>query len=104
MIRLRQQIDRGRRHPVLGPLLIIVLLLMIALMMLHEGSESTGVDLGALCVGIMLALLRVVVPRPATPETRSTTEAEAARAPPRRARWHGVPAGFGCSGSLPLRL
>ena len=103
-MRLRQQIDRSRRHPVLGPLLIILLVLMIALMMLHEGSESTGLDLGALCVGIMLALLRLVVPRPTTPESRPTPEAKAARAPPRRACRLGMPTGFGASRSLPLRL
>lgn len=104
MIRLRKLIDRGRRHPVLGPVLIVVLVLVIALMMFHEGHESTGADVGVLCVGIMLLLIRAVVPRPTTPESVSAQKATVARAPPRTTTSHIVPAGYGGPRSLPLRL
>ena len=104
MIRLRELIDRGRRHPILGPVLIVVLALVIALMMLHERDESNGADFGVLCLGIMLLLIRAVMPRPTTPETLSAPEATAARAPPCTSTRHIVPAGHGGLRSLPLRL
>lgn len=103
MIRLRALIDRGRRHPLLGPLLIVVLVLVFALMLLHEGQESTAADLGPLCIGITLLLLRALVPRPATPETARTPDAVAARAPPRTMLSLLAAAGHAGTRSLPLR-
>lgn len=103
MIRMRQQIDRGRRHPVLGPVLIILLVLMLAMTMLHEGNESTGADLSVLCIGIMLLLLRELVPRPTTPATVLAPEALVARAPPSTFSLR-ILAASGGPGTLPLRL
>ena len=103
MIRLRASIDRGRRHPLLGPLLIVVLVLVIALMMLHEGQESAVADLGPLCIGITLLLLRGVIARPATPESVRTPDAVAARAPPRTMLHLLAVAGDAGARSLPLR-
>lgn len=103
MIRLRASIDRGRRHPLLGPLLIVVFVLVIALMMLHEGQESAVTDLGPLCIGITLLLLRAVIARPATPESVRTPDALAARAPPSTMLHLFAGAGHAGARSLPLR-
>lgn len=68
----------------LGPLLILLLVLLIAFTLLHEGHESTGVDGGALCVGMALVLLSAAVMalRPAT--GRAHASLVLARAPPGR--------------------
>lgn len=57
MIRLNRLIERGRRHPVLGPLLVLLVVLLLVLTMVHEGHESVAADAGLLCVGIALLLM-----------------------------------------------
>ena len=104
MIRLHKLIERGRRHRVLGPVLIIVLVLVFALMMLHEGHESTGADLGVLCVGIMLLLLRAVFPPPTRLASALAPEDERGRAPPAKLACRLVAAVSDGSRFIPLRL
>lgn len=103
MIRLRQLIDRGRRHPLLGPLVILLLVLLIALTMLHEGHESVTGDVGVLCVGIALLLMTAVVLASVAPFMRLVAAALAARGPPAYLVDTAV---FGRNppSSLPLRL
>lgn len=48
MIRLRQTLERWRRHPVLGPLVLVVLALLLVVVFLHAAHE--GFD-GATTVG-----------------------------------------------------
>ena len=87
----------------LGPLLILLLVLLIAFTLLHEGHESTGVDAGVLCVGMALVLLTaaVLAPRPAT--GRALASLVLPRAPPRRAAVAVVTA-LPSSCPIPLRL
>lgn len=51
-------------HPVLGPLLVFVLAVLLAMTALHESHESVGGHPGEFCValvGILLGLLSLVV-------------------------------------------
>ena len=63
MIRLRQTIERGTRHRWLGPLFVVVLCLMLALLFLHGLHDSHhATELGEFCLGltIMFSLLIVI--------------------------------------------
>ena len=58
MIRLRLIFERGRAHPILGPIVIIVLVLlltMVFLHVLHEGMEAVT-EMGTVCIALASAL------------------------------------------------
>lgn len=95
-------IERGRRHPVLGPLIVVLLVLLIAFTLWHEGNEAVGADAGVLCVGIALVLMLAALIAP-SPSLRLVTVVVGARAPPRHAGAAPVTA-FLSSSYLPLRL
>lgn len=103
VIRLRRLIDRGRRHPVVGPLLVLVLVLLIAFAVLHEGHESAGIDAGVLCIGVAVILMVAALIAPPTALARVEGAVVPARAPPRQPGAapvsRAVPPGF-----LTLRL
>ncbi len=88
MIRLRSMFERGRAHPILGPVLLIVLVLLLAMVFLHvvqEGVEA-AMELGAMCIAIatVLGLLlthRTLLRR--VPELIGTSDS---RGPPCRTR------------------
>ena len=53
MIRLRSSIERGLGHPVLGPVLLILLVLMLAMIFLHFAEDSHAVSgFGAACLAL----------------------------------------------------
>jgi hypothetical protein len=60
VIRLNQILERGRRHPLLGPLVVILLVLLVVMTALHEGHESVAGDVGLLCIGIAMLLVGFV--------------------------------------------
>lgn len=61
MIALRRKIERWRRHPILGPLLIVLLVLVLAFVFLHESHEKIAADVAELCVGIALLLVAMLL-------------------------------------------
>ena len=65
MIRLRRTLDRGRAHPILGPILLIVLALLLALVFLHAAHEGhdAAAEAGAFCLAILTILGPLVVER-----------------------------------------
>ncbi len=78
MIRVREILERGRRHPVVGPLVLILLVLLLAMTFVHgaHDSEHMVVEFGGVCMalvtflGVLLmrsiskALPRIVVASP----------------------------------------
>lgn len=60
MIRLRQQIERGLRHPLVGPLLLLLLAVLVVFIALHETSEGIAGHVGLFCVALALVLLAAV--------------------------------------------
>ncbi len=65
MIKLRHTLERGRAHPVLGPILLILLVLMLAMMCLHAAHDSQhiGGQVGAICLGIATIFGALVLER-----------------------------------------
>jgi hypothetical protein len=66
MIRLRLRIERGMRHPVVGPLLVVLVALMLVFVGLHGSHDShdLATELSAVCLGLVsllgvLLLIRV---------------------------------------------
>lgn len=64
MIALRRNIERWRRHPIIGPILIILLVVMLAFVLVHESHEKIAAEVGELCVGIALLFLAMLLPAP----------------------------------------
>src|SRR5690349_11502491 len=64
MIRLRQTIERGTRHRWLGPLFVIVLCLMLALLFLHGLHDADhATELGEFCLGLVIMFSFLIVIR-----------------------------------------
>ena len=65
MIRLRRTLERGRRHPILGPIVLILLVLLLAMVFMHAAQDehSTAIDAGFFCLAIVAMLGPVVVGR-----------------------------------------
>ena len=96
MIRLRQTIERGMRHPWLGPLFVILFCLLMALMFMHamHDTDHMGTEIGEFCLGltVMFSLLivirlswRVEVPLVQTLSGRAPPLAQIVPLPARRA-------------------
>lgn len=76
VIRLRALIRRGLRHPVLGPVLLVALCVLFALVALNatRDQHDAAVDLGALFLGlttflglVLIVRLRRLAPPPVVP-------------------------------------
>jgi hypothetical protein len=105
MIRLRLTIERGMRHPVLGPVFIVLFALMMVFMCLHgiHDVQHMATEIGLVCLGLVSllgVLLLIRVGRAAPPPVMLVRQG---RAPPalvapnvQRQLRHPVP--------LPLRL
>ena len=65
MIWLRRTLDRGRAHPILGPILLIVLALLLALVFLHAAHEGhdAATEVGAFCLAILTILGPLIIER-----------------------------------------
>jgi hypothetical protein len=98
--------ERGRAHPILGPILLVVLVLLLAMVFLHfalEGVEAAA-DVGAMCVAIATALGLLVTTQLRRGLSAKTVSLPGERAPPRTfqavlSRSSGIAASL----SIPLR-
>lgn len=65
MIRLRTFLERARRHPVLGPIVLVALVVLLALVFLHaaEDGHEAATQLGALCLAVLTILGPIVLER-----------------------------------------
>lgn len=73
MIRRRRLLERGRAHPVLGPVILIALVLILGLLFVHAAHDGPNVatEVGAFCFAIavflgviLLERLRSLAPAP----------------------------------------
>ena len=105
MIRLRRTLERSWAHPVLGPILLIVVALLLAFLVVHAFHQDAIGAIGALCVAIVAvvgaALLELVPGRLARP----VISARGDRGPPlARGKRFQRPIAFATGArSLPLR-
>lgn len=58
MIRLRKSLERARKHPVLGPVVLILLLIVLAMVVLHTAMDSHdgATEVGVLCMAVLVLL------------------------------------------------
>lgn len=106
MIRLRSTFERGRAHPLLGPLLLVVLVLLLAMVFLHIVQEGVEVaaEFGAACIAIatILGLLlgeRIPIGVAAEPNASRTD-----RGPPRTTRAYRWTFGWSPPPAAPIPL
>ena len=102
MIWLRTQIERGRTHPWLGPLFLVLLLLLLVFVAAHATMDQThGTDASELvCIVLgILVLLVTLAPRPPQLQVRAHCSV---RGPPTRAA--AAPARHARTTAVPLRL
>ena len=77
-------LEQGRKHPLLGPVVLLLLVLLLAMTCLHAAQDGWEAAAGTsvVCIGLIM-LLGVVVSRPPIPLILSTVlRHQAQRAPP----------------------
>ena len=85
MIELRRKLERARAHPVLGPLVLIVLVLVLAMVFMHgvHDSHEVATDFGAVCIALATAFTFVVLVRVIRLMLKLSEIHRVSRAPPR---------------------
>jgi len=65
VIELRRKLERTRAHPILGPIVLILFVLMLAMMFVHAAHDNhdMGTEVGAICLGIATFLGLLVLER-----------------------------------------
>ena len=102
VIRLRRAIEAGLRHPLLGPVLLLVLALGLAFVVLH--TIEHGVEGLLFTCAIMAAVvLRLVIVVGRVSLVRREPRMPARRGPPRSSAWL-LPAPRPPTGAFPLPL
>jgi len=58
-------LERGRKHPVLGPIVLVLLVLLLAMVCFHSAQDGWGgaAGVGAVCIGIATILGAAVCER-----------------------------------------
>ena len=97
--------ERGRAHPVFGPILLVVLVLLLAILFLHVAGEGWDAAIGTICLGIATVLGLVLLERMRDHLLEPVISARGDRGPPRSSLtlplWPIV--NVTGPGSLPLR-
>ena len=65
MIELRRRIEFAVTHPVWGPIVIVVLVVLLAAIFIHVVADDTGfvADVGVICFGVASALAAILCRR-----------------------------------------
>lgn len=84
MIRLRQTIERGMRHRWLGPLLVVLFCVLVALMYLHgiHDGHHMATELGEFCLGLTVMFSLLIVIRLGWRVIVPLVQSRSGRAPP----------------------
>jgi hypothetical protein len=80
VIRLREMLERGMRHRWLGPVLIVLFAVLLALVVLHTTADQ-ATEAGVVCLAFLVILVTLLLPRPPEIVLR-LQRARAPRAPP----------------------
>ena len=75
--------ERGSAHPLLGPILLVVLVLLLAMVFLHVAGEGWDAAVGAICLGIATVLGLVLLERMRDHFLEPVISAPGDRGPPR---------------------
>lgn len=85
MIRFRHTLERARRHPLLGPLvflLLLLLLVMVAIHAIHDGEHAAS-DVAPFCLALIAVVALLIPPVGRQPETSIVLTRSRDRGPPR---------------------
>ena len=88
MIRIRCMFELGRAHPLLGPILLVALVVLLALVLLHathDGWDAVS-ELGAICFGVASVLGLVLLDRMRDRLSEALVSVRGDRGPPRSRR------------------
>jgi hypothetical protein len=98
-------LERGRAHPILGPILLIALVVLLAFVFLHLAEEGTAAEIGAMCLALVTVLWLPLLERPRSTPTEPLVSAASDRGPPsvREGRKPRLARAAIHSRSLPLR-
>lgn len=90
MIRIRQMLERGRAHPILGPILLIALVLVLAMLFFHAMHDGPGAatEVGSICLGIVTVLGLILLERLRRLAPQPLIRARGDRGPPPLVRTH----------------
>ena len=107
MIRLRRTLERSRAHPILGPILLIVLVLLLSMLFLHAAHDGmdAAIEVGAICFGIATFLGLLLLDRLRRRPPEALIRVRGDRGPPRlpETNFERPTAIAAASLSLPLR-
>lgn len=81
VIRLRETVQAGLRHPVLGPLVLALLVVLLAFLVLHAAEDGIAGELFACAIAIAAAATILVPPLRAAAGAAAVA-LRAGRAPP----------------------
>ena len=82
MIRLRSLLERGLTHPVLGPILLVALVLMLAMVFLHFAEDSHEANFGTACLAVAVFLGTILLVPMVRTYLESATSVQPDRGPP----------------------
>lgn len=90
LIRLRRTLERGRKHPILGPIVLVLLVLLLAMVFLHAAYDDHGAapETGFVCLAIVILLGSVVVRVPRRELASAAFPIGPYRGPPARSEVH----------------
>lgn len=105
VIRLRLMLERGRAHPLLGPILLVVLALLLAIVFLHMALGGNATEIGAMCLALATVVGLPLLERLNTRLSEPSVAARGDRGPPWLSLLHAPRPGAVASSSqsLPLR-
>ncbi len=85
MIRLRRTLERSQTHPILGPILLIVLVLLLSMLFLHAAHDGmdAAIEVGSICFGIATFLGLVLLERLRRRPPEALIRVRGDRGPPR---------------------
>lgn len=84
MIELRRRLERARAHPILGPIVIILLVLVLAMMFahaVHEGQEA-ATEVGMFCLAVITVFGSIILERMLRTAPAAGVSVRGDRAPP----------------------
>lgn len=106
VIRLRRMLERGRAHPVLGPILLIALAVLLSLVLLHVVVDGgAAATIGAMCLALASVLALPLLARLRSRRSESPVSARGDRGPPALSARHVLRPAVAAarSRSFPLR-
>lgn len=99
-------LERGLAHPVLGPVLLVALVLVLAMLFLHVAEDgNAAAEVGAMCLALATVLGLPLLERLRSGPSESLISVRGDRGPPAQAVTHTPQPAVAAAGprSLPLR-